>query len=105
MMVQPTLATVSSLTVNLTPITNPANTADGFVDLPAADTKRWVPRRKAAVVVAIRKGTISAQEACKLYNVSAEELVHWERDLDLYGVPGLRTTRISIYRKYPSRNE
>jgi Protein of unknown function (DUF1153) len=90
-MVQPIFTIVPSLTVGLAP--------DDSVDLPAPDTKRWVPRRKAAVVTAIRKGTISTREACDRYSLSAEELVHWERDLDRFGVAGLRTTRVGIYRK------
>jgi Protein of unknown function (DUF1153) len=98
-MVQPIFTIVPSLAVGLAPTTNLANTAGGSVDLPAPDTKRWVPRRKAAVVTAIRKGTISTREACDRYSLSAEELVHWERDLDRFGVAGLRTTRVGIYRK------
>ncbi len=39
------------------------------------------------------------QEACDRYNISAEELAQWERDLDRYGVPGLRITRVQIYRE------
>jgi DNA-binding transcriptional regulator YiaG len=68
-------------------------------DLPPPDVKRWVATRKAAVILAIRKGSISTQEACARYNISAEELAQWERDLDRYGVPGLRITRLQIYRE------
>ena len=38
-------------------------------------------------------------EACVLYNISIDEFIAWERDLDRYGVHGLRTTRYQIYRK------
>jgi hypothetical protein len=68
-------------------------------DLPPDNTKRWTPQRKAAVVLAIRKRVISEWDACERYDLSAEELTQWERDLDQYGAPGLRTTRIGIYRK------
>ena len=34
-------------------------------DLPPADTKRWVIRRKAEVVAAVRGGLLSIDEACK----------------------------------------
>jgi hypothetical protein len=35
--------------------------------LPPAETQRWPCRRKAAVVVAIRAGVLSPQEACQRY--------------------------------------
>jgi hypothetical protein len=66
--------------------------------LPAADTKRWSPRRKAAVVAAARAGLISREEACARYQLSAEELAAWEKAFDQNGVPGLRTTRQQSYR-------
>jgi Protein of unknown function (DUF1153) len=68
------------------------------IDLPPADTKRWSPSRKAAVVAAARAGLISREEACSRYLLSAEELASWEKALDQNGVPGLRTTRQQIYR-------
>jgi hypothetical protein len=46
--------------------------------LPPTDTKRWVPRRKAAVVAAVRSGAISLEEACRLYHLSEEEFRGWE---------------------------
>lgn len=68
------------------------------IDLPPADTKRWSPSRKAAVVAAARAGLISREEACARYLLSDEELVSWEKALDRNGVPGLRTTRQQSYR-------
>jgi hypothetical protein len=68
------------------------------VDLPSPNTKRWVVRRKAVVVAAVRNGTLSLQEACRRYNLSVEEFLAWQRSIDRYGVPGLRVTRIQIYR-------
>jgi hypothetical protein len=61
-------------------------------------TQRWTGRRKAAVVEAVRGGSIPIEEACQLYHISVEEFLTWERDFDRHGVPGLRTTRIQIYR-------
>jgi hypothetical protein len=66
--------------------------------LPPADTKRWSPARKAAVVAAARAGLISREEACARYMLSDEELVAWERALDQNGIPGLRSTRLQSYR-------
>lgn len=69
-----------------------------LVDLPSLDTKRWVARRKAAVVTAVRGGLLSQEEACRRYNLSGDEFLAWQRSIDRYGVPGLRTTRVQIYR-------
>lgn len=38
------------------------------------------------------------EEACRPYNISVDEFLGWERDIDRYGAPGLRTTRYQIYR-------
>jgi hypothetical protein len=35
-----------------------------IADLPLPDTKRWVIRRKAEVVAAVRGGLLSLEEAC-----------------------------------------
>jgi hypothetical protein len=61
--------------------------------------ERWTIRRKAAVVLAVRRGEMSLDEACGRYRLSVDEFVAWERDFDRYGVPGLRTTRYQIYRQ------
>jgi hypothetical protein len=66
--------------------------------LPPPETQRWSCRRKAAVVVAIRAGLLSPQEACDRYMLSLEELAAWEAALDQNGIPGLRVTRLQIYR-------
>jgi hypothetical protein len=66
--------------------------------LPPPDTKRWVVRRKAVVVQAVRNGSISLEEARERYKLSIEEFLAWERAIDRYGVPGLRATRVQIYR-------
>ncbi len=67
--------------------------------LPPADTKRWVASRKADVVRAIREGVVSRTEACARYRLSDEELRLWERAIDAAGTPGLRVTRVQIYRE------
>ena len=73
--------------------------------LPPAETQRWPCRRKAAVVVAIRAGVLRRQEACERYMLSLEELAAWEDALDKYGIPGLRVTRLQIYRDAPLRKK
>jgi hypothetical protein len=69
-----------------------------IADLPSPDTKRWVVRRKAIVVHAVRNGEISLQEACRRYRLSVEEFLAWQRAIERYGIPGLRVTRLQIYR-------
>jgi hypothetical protein len=68
------------------------------VDLPPPNTKRWVPRRKAVIVNAVRRGAISLEEVCRRYQLSVEEFVTWQRAIETHGVPGLRVTRLQIYR-------
>ena len=70
----------------------------GVPELPGVG-QRWTVRGKAAVVEAVRGGWVPIDEACVLYNISVDEFIAWERDLDRYGVHGLRTTRYQIYRK------
>ena len=71
------------------------------IDLPPPDTKRWVARRKAAVVTAVRSGAIDLEEACRRYELSEEEFLAWERGIENHGVPGLRSTRLQIYYDTP----
>jgi len=66
-------------------------------DLPLPGTKRWVIRRKAEVVAAVRGGLLSAEEARRRYALDAEELISWQRCVDRFGVAGLRTTRLQFY--------
>jgi hypothetical protein len=68
------------------------------LELPSPDTKRWSSRRKAAVVVAIRTGVISRKEACQWYTLSDEELANWETAFDTFGIPGLRSRSLQLYR-------
>ena len=67
-------------------------------NLPPPDTKRWVVRRKAAVVAAVRSGGLTIHEACRVYQLSKEELLSWDRAFELHGLAGLRATRIQQYR-------
>jgi hypothetical protein len=73
--------------------------------LPPASTKRWVIRRKAQVVIAVRKGVLSLEEACSRYMLTADEFAAWEKAIEEHGLAGLRTTRLQHYRmgRDPSR--
>ena len=74
------------------------NTPLTLDDLPPANTTRWVTRRKALVVKAVRIGLISLDDACRRYTLSVEEFLSWQRLLDRYGLKGLRSTRTKDYR-------
>ena len=69
-----------------------------LADLPPPETKRWVIRRKAEVVAAVRGGLLTMEEACQRYSLSSEEFTSWQRLIDRHGVRGLRTTRLQEYR-------
>jgi len=71
---------------------------DSVPNLPRPSERRWTVRRKAAVIEAVRGGWVPIEEVCRLYNVSVDEFLAWERDIDQFGVAGLRTTRYQIYR-------
>ncbi|MBM3518293.1 MAG: DUF1153 domain-containing protein [Alphaproteobacteria bacterium] len=68
------------------------------VELPPADTRRCVVRRKAVVVAAVRSGVITLEEACQHYSLSTEEFLSWQRALDSHGFRALRVTRLQDYR-------
>ena len=71
-------------------------------ELPSSG-QRWTTRRKAAVIDAVRGGLVTIDKACRLYELSLDEFVAWERDLNRNGVPGLRATRYQIYRDTEAR--
>ena len=75
--------------------------ASSAIELPPPDTKRWVTRRKAVIVNAVRTGVISLEEVCRRYELSVEEFLAWQRAINTHGVPGLRVTRLQIYRDNP----
>lgn len=70
-----------------------------LADLPRPDTKRWVTRRKAEVVIAVRGGLLSIEDACKRYKLTLDEFLSWQRSIEKHGLPGLRATRIQDYRE------
>ena len=69
-----------------------------IADLPPTNTRRWVIRRKAEVVAAVRGGLLSLEEACKRYALTMDEFLSWQASIDEHGLAGLRTTRIQQYR-------
>ena len=69
-----------------------------LADLPPAETERWVIRRKAEVVAAVRGGLLSLDDACERYRLTSEEFLAWQKSIEQHGMQGLRTTRIQQYR-------
>lgn len=63
-------------------------------NLPPPETKRWVTRRKAEVVAAVRGGLITLDDACKKWSLTEEELASWQRLFDRGGLKDLRATKI-----------
>lgn len=69
-------------------------------DLPAPGIKRWVTRRKAEVVAAVKGGLLSKEDACERYSLSDEEFSGWLRLYANHGAKGLRATRLQQYRRH-----
>jgi len=62
-----------------------------MTELPPANTRRWLARRKAAVVAAVSSGTLTTEAACRRYHMLEEELLAWQRAFERYGIDGLRS--------------
>jgi hypothetical protein len=73
------------------------NQEDAFGSMPELPSlgRRWTVRRKAAVIEAVRGGWVPVEEACRLYKLSVDEFLAWERDIDRHGIHGLRGSRPS----------
>ncbi len=79
-------------------VVGPNGTILTMETLPPPDTRRWVARRKAEVVTAVRAGLMTFDEACTRYGLTAEEFASWERAIDRHGLGGLRVTRLQQFR-------
>jgi hypothetical protein len=69
-----------------------------MADLPSPDLGRWVIRRKAEVVAAVRGGLLSLEEACSRYRLTVDEFLSWQHSVDRHGLAGLRVTKTQQYR-------
>jgi len=75
-------------------------------DLPPANTRRWVTRRKAEVVAGVRQGLITLAEACERYDLTVDEFLSWQKRLESHGMTGLQVTRlVELRRKDRTREE
>ncbi len=79
-------------------VIGPTGTRLTLSDLPPENTQRWVIRRKAEVVAAVKGGLLSMDDACARYKLTNEEFATWQQAIDRHGLAGLRTTRIQQYR-------
>jgi transposase-like protein len=61
--------------------------------------QRWSASRKASLVETVRLRRLTLDEACRRFELSVEEFKAWEAALDRYGVAGLRSTRVQLYRE------
>jgi hypothetical protein len=91
--------TAQELTLRQARIMGPDGRLLTLDDLPPPGTTRWVIRRKAEVVAAVRGGLLTLEEACARYSLSIEEFLSWQRAIERHGLAGLRTTRIQQYRE------
>jgi hypothetical protein len=80
-------------------VIGPNGNALTVADLPPRGATRWVIRRKAELVAAVRGGLLSLEEACERYTLSVDEFLSWQRSLDCHGLLGLRATRVQHYRE------
>jgi transposase-like protein len=67
-------------------------------ELPPPDTKRWTPRRKAAVVKAVLGDVINVEVVCRRYGLSVDEFRSWHDAMQRHGLRGLYTTKLQKYR-------
>jgi hypothetical protein len=79
-------------------IIGPTGTPLTLNNLPSPKTKRWVPRRKAEVVAAVRGGLLSLDDACARYALTFEEFMSWQSALEQYGLAGLRGRDMQVHR-------
>lgn len=86
------------LTPRRKPVIGPTGAPLTLADLPSATTSRWVARRKAEVVAAVRGGLLSLDDACDRYKLTMEEFLSWQQNVDEHGLKGLRATKLQNYR-------
>ena len=75
---------------------------DRIPELPSL-TNRWTVCPKAAVVDAVREDGYRSRRCAAV--ITFPSVCFWPggRDIDRYGLPGLRTTRYQIYRQTEAR--
>lgn len=80
-------------------VTLPDGSTMSRSDLPAAETRRWVASRKAAVVRGVVYGLITQADALRTYDISEEEFLSWVGAVADHGEDALKTTSLKKYRQ------
>ena len=80
-------------------VTGPDGMPLTLANLPDPATGRWVARRKAEVVCAVRGGLLTMDQACARYTLTVDEFMSWQSIVNKHGMAGLRTTKIQTYRE------
>ena len=70
----------------------------GFANVPRSMWNNVVLGVAILLVAAVRSGDMTIEEACRVYQLSEEEFLSWQRAFEIHGLGGLRTTRIQQYR-------
>ena len=58
-----------------------------LLSVPEPGLVRWTPQRKQEVIEAVSNGVITAEDACKCYNLTTAELFSWCEEFTAYGRP------------------
>jgi len=80
-------------------VTLPDGSVMSRADLPSPNTRRWVARRKAAVVKGVVSGLIPLDEALLRYGLSREEFAEWRQAVETHGEAALKATTVQKYRQ------
>ncbi|MTH77488.1 DUF1153 domain-containing protein [Paracoccus aestuariivivens] len=79
-----------------------AHMADGSIltlaDLPEVGM-RWVARRKAIVVAAVKYGLLSKDDVIKRYDLSEEEFDTWAHMIERHGRDALKITQLQKFKQ------
>jgi len=51
------------------------------------------------VIAALREGETTVKEVCRFSSLSRDEPASWVASFERHGVPGLRPTRVQLYRQ------
>lgn len=71
--------------------------------LPPVGAIRWTAWQKAAVVRAVRDGSLDPSEVRRRYLLSEEELAAWQADFERNGIAGLQQKSLRQRRRRPNR--
>lgn len=69
-----------------------------LADLPKTGA-RWVARRKAIVVAAVRHGLLRRDEVIERYGLSEEEFDAWSNAVETHGPDALKITQLQKFKQ------